>query len=270
MTEKSATQARKRAAPRPDQVASVKELHERLWKTGYGSISAAEAEFLAAAIDREKPASFVEIGTATGLSTVLIATALQRNGAGALTTIDYSKKFYGDLSKNIGFLVDEHFGEGSGGIRRLTGLTSADLATTIEGPVGMAFIDANHGHPWPTLDTLMIWPFLAEGALLFHHDLRSYQKFGASRSCGPKYLYDSIPDSQKTVIADVDRNMFWLRKNIEAAQFARRLTDCLLLPWDSAGRIGFLLARRIHDQLQAQYPPIVAHAFAIGFDRAKT
>jgi len=245
----------------------VKELYEQLWRQGYGSITAPEAEFIAEEIARHKPRSFVEIGTATGLSTVMIATALQRNGLSGLTTLDHSKYFFGDNSKLTGFVIDDHFGEGGGGIGRLTGLVSADLREHVDPEIGMAFIDANHGHPWPTIDTLMIWPLMAEGALLFHHDLRLYQKSNDGRSVGPKFLYDQMPDEHKRLIDDADRNMFWIRKAADLPHLARRLADSLMLPWESTGRIGLRVARKIADRLSKDYPPLVEQMFTIGFDR---
>ena len=70
-------------------------LHETLIDPGFGSISGPEAQFIAGMISREKPRLFVEIGTATGLSTILIHEALKETPGTKLITVDLQDRFWG-------------------------------------------------------------------------------------------------------------------------------------------------------------------------------
>jgi hypothetical protein len=190
---------------------------------------------------------------------------LQQTGGGTLVTIDLHDVVFGDKSKATGYLLDEL---GNTRVKRITGKTSFDLSAILgDLKIDMAFIDAAHWQPWPVIDTLMIWPFLSPGAVLFHHDLRLYQKYDGNRGIGPKYVFDQFPDSMKMVIPeDPDRNMFYVTNNLSLAELGDRMADALYLPWQ-APKVDRSYVDLIRARLEAFYPPKAAQAFAVACQR---
>ena len=248
--------------------AELAALHATLWQPGSISISAQEAIFIKTLITERKPKLFLELGTATGLSTVVIFNILREHADSRMITADLNPNFVGSPSKPTGYLIDEHI-QSDDRLKRMVGITSADLDLTI-GSVNMCFIDANHQHPWPTLDTLLLWPLIAEDGVVIHHDLRLYQKAQGAAGVGPKHLFDQFPTVSKTVIADRDRNMFYLTKSRVGSDFQRLMSDSLLLPWTLKSTLPLRLATKIMRRLAEIYPPQLASVFATAFDRYNT
>jgi hypothetical protein len=71
------------------------------------------------------------------------------------------------------------------------------------GEYGLAFIDADHRHPWPLLDVLRLAPFVQSGGWIVLHDIQlgSYGKaeFAAGRTTeagmpyGAEWLFERWP-----------------------------------------------------------------------------
>lgn len=99
----------------------------------------------------------------------------------------------------------------------------------------MAFIDAHHGHPWPTIDTMMALPFALPDAFLLHHDLSLYKQEQWKDGIGPKHLFDQLQEHEEHVISDPSQNIGCLRvpaggyRLLEAA-----LIDALMMPWTAS------------------------------------
>ena len=70
-------------------------------------------------------------------------------------------------------------------VRVHTGRES-DLVREIASPgeVGLAFIDADHRHPWPLLDVLRLAPYLENGAWILLHDIQLGTYGQAERDAG--------------------------------------------------------------------------------------
>jgi hypothetical protein len=71
--------------------------------------------------------------------------------------------------------------------------SAADLKDN-HGPneIGLLFIDADHGHPWPTLDLYAALPFLAPRATVIVHDINLPLLHPQSQDWGAKYLFDGL------------------------------------------------------------------------------
>jgi hypothetical protein len=241
-------------------------LHKALWKPGSISITAGEAVFIKHLIARCKPKVFLELGTAAGVSTVLIFKVLSDVTNGRMITVDLNRNFVGGTDKPTGYMIDEHIASDDR-LTRIVGVTSADLDSSVTSGIEMCFIDANHQHPWPTLDTLFLWPLIAQRGVLIYHDLRLYQKAQGAPGIGPKFLFDQFPNEGKTVISDPDRNVFSLIKSHSDADFHRWMIDSLLLPWTLKRALSLSMATKIAKRLSELYPQSVANAFSIAFDR---
>src|ERR1700722_749935 len=218
----------------------------RVWTPGLGSILPAEAEFLAKEIAERRPKLFVEIGIATGFSTGLIASFMDEFGPARLLSFDLNTQFYGDPTKEVGFLLPDIYKGKSVEVKLHPRRTALDLADYVSpASIDMAFIDAHHWHPWPTLDTIAILPFMRPGALLFHHDVTLYREQNEIRGIGPKYLFDQIPCDLRTLATEGKSKIFHLKTPETYRSLESNLADALLLPWTPGLKLSEEHIRRL-------------------------
>lgn len=217
----------------------IKSTFNKFWKPGFGSILLDEGEFLSRAIVEGRPKLFVEVGTATGFSTGFIASCMEEaSGAGRLLSFDLNRQFYGDLSKKVGYLATEIYQGDKIDIQIHSRRTAFDLAEFVQpGSIDMAFIDAHHFHPWPTLDTIAMLPFMRPHSLMFHHDVALYRDQDEVRGIGPKYLFDQIPVSLKGLSPNGRSNIFYIAAPNDYRSLESSLIDALLLPWTPGLRL---------------------------------
>jgi hypothetical protein len=173
------------------------------WVTGH--ISHGDAAFLAGLVKELTPDAVVEIGVASGCSSAVLLEALASvHGAPVagnpwLYSFDAIDHCYFDPSKRVGAAVDE-MAPRLRDAWRLTidnGLAARRLLSG--NALTCAFIDANHCHPWPTLDLLALLPVLRQGAWVALHDI-SLSRLNSSPECqvhGAEYLFDEWPWSKR-------------------------------------------------------------------------
>ncbi len=211
----------------------IQTIHKAYWKPGYGSISSQEAMFLQEGIEKHKPQNFLEIGTASGLSTGFIAIFMNKNNSNAeLFTMDLDETFWADRSQLTGFLAEKICPNSNISINYVRNVDSTQIQNLFQDKkIDMAFIDANHQHPWPTLDMISILPFMKKGSLIYHHDLALYKHQTPIYGIGPKYLFDQIPDSLKVVTSQSEKNIYYVITPDNYLEFTKSLMDSLYLPW---------------------------------------
>ncbi|MEM6912520.1 MAG: class I SAM-dependent methyltransferase [Pseudomonadota bacterium] len=248
----------------PEDISVVFKKH---WRKGFGSIAATELEFLQDLIRERRPKSFVEIGTASGLSAGLIATIMEENGGERFVTIDHDDTFFGDPSKPNGFLINEVY-QGDG-----IDVTKLPFKTALDVPVlgqefDMAFVDANHQHPWTTIDTLCLVPFL-RGAdpIIVHHDLLLYRKQDVPFGIGPKILFDQFPSDQRMVEPIDDPNIFALTLGSDRLAIEKALIASFLMPWTLRTPIQPHFLAAIRSTIENHYSPRLLAAFDLGVKR---
>ncbi|WP_231123647.1 class I SAM-dependent methyltransferase [Nocardioides sambongensis] len=88
--------------------------------------------------------------------------------------MDHDNTFFGDPTEANGFLIEQIYPVGAVRVDQRPFTTTLDLPELGE-HFDMAFVDANHQHPFPTLDTLLIRPFLQGSSIVLHHDLKLYK-----------------------------------------------------------------------------------------------
>ena len=148
-----------------------------------------------------RTALVVEIGTASGFSTAVLCHALDLASQAGLVGSDYKVVSY-DIDPM--FYADRTIRTGEGAREQL----SKDLLNHIvfrnpavatdtrqdfaHGQVEFLFIDANHDHPWPTLDLIAMLDCLAPGATVILHDINLPILIPTSSGWGPKYLFDEL------------------------------------------------------------------------------
>jgi len=147
-----------------------------------GGIGSRDYFFLTCLVSILAPRRVIEIGTLSGFSTAIIAAAIDRqHGAGlpsgrkgiSVDTIDSHTHCSIDKSRAIGFEIPELIPDLVSTVRVHAGRES-DLVSEIAAPgeFGLAFIDADHRHPWPLLDVLRLAPYLQPRSWILLHDIQ--------------------------------------------------------------------------------------------------
>jgi predicted O-methyltransferase YrrM len=172
-----------------------------------GCISIHDAAFLYDLVRGIRPRRAIEVGVASGGSTVLLLSALQDAGLAeqhALHSFDLHPFCYFDRSKPVGCLVNEQVPELTSAWKFHVRATARDAGSLFaHEPVTFAFIDADHRHPATTADLLSLAPALAPGAWVALHDIDlptvalAHERRTGERAAwshrGPKELFEGWP-----------------------------------------------------------------------------
>ena len=142
-----------------------------------GGIGSRDYFFLTCLVSILGPHRVIEIGTLTGFSTAIIAAAIYHQHGDRSTinveTIDAHTHCSIDKSRPIGFEIPDLVPDLVSTVRVHTGHES-DLVREIASPgeFGLAFIDADHRHPWPLLDVLRLVRYVEPRGWIVLHDIQ--------------------------------------------------------------------------------------------------
>lgn len=178
-----------------------------------GGIGSRDYFFLTALVSILAPRRVVEIGTLTGFSAAIIAAAMDRQHGGGtpssghgitVETIDAHTQCCIDETRPIGFEIPELIPGLVSTVRVHTGRESdyvGEIAARDE--FGLAFIDADHRHPWPLLDVLRLAPYVPGGGWILLHDIQlgtygqdqraAGQKLEGGTPFGAEWLFERWP-----------------------------------------------------------------------------
>lgn len=207
--------------------------------TGY--IDREEALFLSALILEQSPSTVAEIGTAAGVSSAVIAGAVQllaqANGrAPAFRSFDLMERCYFDKTKPTGFFVAECTPELVEWVAFSRGVTVAELGRYFQpGGLDFLFIDANHKHPWPSLDLLVALPYLADDATVCLHDVNLPLVNPNFPSWGVKHLFDAVTVDKRYSAGVRGRipNMGAFRLHDKKRMVRHQVTELVrTIPWE--------------------------------------
>lgn len=173
-----------------------------------GGIGSRDYFFLTALISILAPRRVIEIGTLTGFSTAIIAAAIYRQHGKSsdvtVETIDSHTHCSIDTTRPIGFEIPDLVPDLVSCVRIHTGRES-DFVREIAAPgeFGLAFIDADHRHPWPLLDVLRLAPYIESGGWILLHDIQlgtygkdqreAGQVLEGGTPYGAEWLFDAWP-----------------------------------------------------------------------------
>ncbi len=168
------------------------------WATGF--ISAEDAVFLHGVVKEIRPAAMIELGVAAGCSSAVILQAMEGMGVGTLHSFDIATHCYFDPTRPVGAAVAEMGASGQARWTLRSG-TAADVGRALAGAeIPLAFVDANHAHPWPTLDVMALLPALTPDGWVVLHGIslaRMYPEQASGRH-GPQYLYEAWPGEKRS------------------------------------------------------------------------
>jgi predicted O-methyltransferase YrrM len=142
-----------------------------------GGIGSRDYFFLTALVSILAPRRVIEIGTLTGFSAAIIAAAIHRQHGErnriSVETIDAHTHCSIDETRPIGFEIPELIPDLAATVRVHTGRESDIVRELAVGDTfGLAFIDADHRHPWPLLDVLRLAPHIPAGGWILLHDIQ--------------------------------------------------------------------------------------------------
>lgn len=173
-----------------------------------GSVAPIDALFLGEMVRATRPRTIIEIGVAAGCSTATLAWAASRHAADPrIIALDALEHWYLDPTRPVGCAAPEMLAGERDALRaiRIHGAcTALDVPRLCaDRSVDLAFIDADHRHPWPLLDALAILDALRDDSWILAHDTRLVElaakqerKTGQPAPWaqqGPAYLFRAWP-----------------------------------------------------------------------------
>ncbi|GGX48947.1 hypothetical protein GCM10007385_16360 [Tateyamaria omphalii] len=239
----------------------IQDLHAAHVQPGFGTTTPDELLFLQSTIHRFKPKRFLEIGTASGLTTGFIARFTEDAGGNHVTTLDTDTRFFGDHSKPVGYLASEIYSGDAVKVHIETGKSSLDLST-VDGPWDMAFVDADHAHPWPTLDTLAVAAHLTGPRIVLHHDLQLFRRHLWFRGTGPRALFNETPEKFRHAHPANGWNMFYIDLNMPDETWSEVAANALCMPWTARPSISRRTRDRFHTMIQTNNGIGLANLFS--------
>lgn len=251
------------------EIDEIKQVFKEHWKKGWSSINPEEAQFIQSLIAEHRPERFIEIGMASGLSGGLICRFLDENGGKRFVTVDRDNTFFGDPRLPNGFALDSIYTGKNVTVDKRPYHTALSLKEWGE-DFDMAFVDANHQHPWPLIDTLCLYPHLKGPKIVVHHDLRLYRSQEVVYGMGPKILFDQFPPKHRFVSPANRRNTFYVDLKMKKAQLGRIAEAAFYMPWSIRTPINAEQAEQLRDRLGPLYGPAVLEAFDAGLRRFNT
>lgn len=196
-------------------------------------ISKFDGAFLAGLVLTEKPKKIIELGVASGLSTVIMLNALTEAKITDFSYygVDIAERCFYDQNYATGQVIFELIPRPIVTPTLLLGKVAADVVNDIGAGIDFAFVDAHHGHPWVTLDVLTLLAFLKPNSWVALHDISLSLKSVDHANRGPKYLFDSWPDL-KIYSAEAPSMIgaVWIGNSTE--KYLTYLLDLLYTPWE--------------------------------------
>ena len=180
-------------------VDEIEPVFQRFYFDGMGAVSRGDVQFLCDLIKESQPAKCFEVGVASGMSTTFLLKALAKVGPETeLVSVDISQQYYADRTKQVGYIVDAAIPELGCKYGMHFNHWSADAEKFASGEkFDFVFIDAHHSHPWATLDTMLVLPFVKPGTWIALHDIALYETPRFKRETGPFNAYQSFPAPKK-------------------------------------------------------------------------
>jgi predicted O-methyltransferase YrrM len=186
---------RSQKTPSPDEREFLQALTQRNVNHP-GSIGASDYLFLSAFISILAPRRVVEIGTLTGFSAAIIAAAIRRqHGTDTpwVDTIDTRTDYAYDTSRPTGFEISELAPQLAPMIRLHNPHDSGFVGQIcLPNELEVAFIDADHRHPFPLLDLLRLAPYVRRSGWLVLHDIELGTMISRSLNAGKSVSWDPL------------------------------------------------------------------------------
>ena len=130
--------------------------------------------FLSGIIKKFHPENIIEIGVASGLTTLILARTMYDLGIrGNITSVDISSTFCNDINKRTGFLFNEYRSKTmwEGEYHLFCGLDTIRTIEKLNVSFDLCILDTRHTLPGELLDFICILPFMKSKSLIVLHDI---------------------------------------------------------------------------------------------------
>lgn len=174
--------------------------------TSFSEMSTSEQEFLTDIVRLYKPKKLLELGVASGSSSVLLLNTIKDIPDSHLTSIDYSTSYYRDKTKNSGFIVNE-YPDLKQKWTLYTGGMASEFMEKIGKDIDFCFIDTMHSLPGEVLDFLLVLPYLKPNAIIVFHDTNLHT-WGNWPQCTSNNMLVSAISGEK-IIPETFENIFF-------------------------------------------------------------
>lgn len=192
----------------------------------FSEMTASEQEFLTDLVRQYKPKKLLELGVASGSSSVLLSNAIKDIPKSFLTSIDYSTPYYRDKTKNSGFVMDEY-----PELKRKWILYTGGMASKFMDKIGMeidfCFIDTMHMLPGEVIDFLLILPYLKSKSIVVFHDT-NLQTWGNWPHCTSNNMLVSAVSGKKIIPETFEKKFFHNTLQINFQMYFPNITGILL------------------------------------------
>ena len=167
-----------------------------------GALPRHDAQFLLDVIHANQPATVVEIGVASGVSSAVILSALDAlpdPAARTLRSCDIVPRCYFDSNYATGEAVASMYPTPRARWVLNTDLDTRRLSQTASpASIDLTFIDANHYHPWPLLDLLHLSVAATPWSWVVLHDINLPLVSPDFQAWGAKWLFEAWPLAKVT------------------------------------------------------------------------
>jgi hypothetical protein len=199
-------------------------------------ITEGDARFLHDLILDVHPSVAIELGVASGCSSAVILEAMRQcpnaTKGVRLHAFDITERCYFDSSHPTGDAVAELTPWNVPHYRFTVGDVLVARERLAGQNVPFAFIDANHLHPWATVDLLGLLPALAPSAWVALHDVRLPFVPGRmdTRGHGARHLFETWPGEKRQGGTDDNIGAIRLPDNLDDTRAIAQAS--LRQPWE--------------------------------------
>ena len=134
-----------------------------------------QLEFVCRLLEENKPHKIVEVGIAAGGTSVVIINKINSLNLNVeMYSVDLSKEFYRDKTKETGYLIDEYLNNNeitNLQYTKLLGDYAINFLNDIGNDIDFLILDTVHSLPGEILDFLAFVPYLKNNAIVVVHDI---------------------------------------------------------------------------------------------------
>ena len=179
-----------------------------------------------------------------------------------LYSVDFGENYYVDPTKKVGYLIDEIIPRAGCKFEIHRGCWAGDAERILAGQkLDLIFIDANHMHPWPTINTMMLLPLARPNVVIAHHDIALHNKPGYGHGIGPLNVFEEFPPP-KFVSQCPQKNIRGFQITMPIAQYEPLLLNAFRKPWTLTKPMGRRITNRINEFVSQHYSPAFAREIA--------
>lgn len=146
-------------------------LTDKIKKKSGWMLGLSEAKFINGLIRKRKPKNCLEIGVANGGSAILILNAIKDINNSCLVSLDLNNQVFFNISKKVGYRVNEYFPELSKNWKLFTGDQPHKFLIKLNMKFDFLFLDSAHLNPGELINFIEALPFLNENAIVVIHDI---------------------------------------------------------------------------------------------------